>query len=191
MRAIAAAVLLVMSWGCRRDGRAGATARLDGGMRAEELPGKAQLRPPGCARDASRERAAAARANDLRSCPSAVAGARTKVEDVAGGIRIVVTAPTGRAAREIRTRSMRLTAATLATGDALSGGPSDCPIHYLPGTEAMVQFVRRGVRFTVTARRPEAIAALRESVRRRAATFSQPFELVPVAAVAVTRPRVP
>jgi hypothetical protein len=101
------------------------------------------------------------------------------VEDVPGGIQIAVIAPNGRAIREIRARATRLSSDKLATGDALGGGPSSCPIHYLPGAEATVRRVRGGVRFTVLARGADAVSVLRASVRHRAEAFSRPF--VPMA----------
>jgi hypothetical protein len=184
MRPIAVAVLLTL-WGAACGGarREGTDARPPGAVGDEDRARKAQLRPHQCPRDGTRERSAAAPANDLQVCPSAVAGASTRVDDVPGGVHIVVIASTGRAVREIRARAMRLTSDKLAAGDALGGGPSSCPIHYFPGTEATVRRVRGGVRFTVVARSADAVGVLRASVRQRAEAFTRPFVPMAVAVV--------
>jgi hypothetical protein len=193
-----AAVALLAVWGSTSSGCAGdepSPAIRKSGTTAlsSEIAGKARTRPQGqrCPTADRATHEAAAWANDVRVCPSTVGGATTRVEDVAGGVRIVVTATNAKAAREIRDRATRLTPAKLAAGDALAGGPSNCPIHYVPGTQATVQKVSGGIQITVLTSQVGAIEALRGAVKARAVATAKAADLATGAALAVRRAKGP
>jgi hypothetical protein len=101
-------------------------------------------------------------------CPGGVAGARTRVTDIANGVRIVITAKDRKAQEEIRKRANRIASVRQLPADATSAPTTRCLVAFYSGTETAVERIRGGIRVTVTVLKPEALDSLRAITRDRA-----------------------
>jgi len=107
-----------------------------------------------------------------KRCPTALPGVRVEVEDVAGGVRVVVLGETADDRRRILVHARYLEDATVrAERPDQALGPAArprCPV-VLAGTRVVVRPRPRGVELVVTARGSQTAARLRRLARQRLA----------------------
>jgi hypothetical protein len=115
----------------------------------------------------------------MENCPSAVAGARTSLRDIDGGVAMEITAAAPDATAHIRELAAlhgqmgapRSAEHVQHTGD--HGGPGTighCPIIHV-GTQVTVVPIDGGVRVTVRAIDAAAVDGLRADIRARVAAL--------------------
>ncbi len=122
---------------------------------------------------------AGAGVNKMAHCPSAVEGATTQIKDGKGAFDVIVTAKTGDAVSEIRSRARHLVdaakndAATLAhTGDGTGGGGQGrCPV-VMEDTAVTQKDIDGGVDLTVKPAKATDLASIRQEAQDRAAKFA-------------------
>jgi hypothetical protein len=120
-------------------------------------------------------------ANRMVHCPSAVAGAVTKVADTKDGVLVTVTAKDADGAKEIRARAAHLAQASKLDagkpehkGDGHGGGGlGRCPV-VLQDAIVEAKDVEGGSAITVKAEKKDGVAALQKEAKERAAAFSTP-----------------
>ncbi|MBX3214651.1 MAG: hypothetical protein KF850_21630 [Labilithrix sp.] len=121
---------------------------------------------------------AAAEAERMPLCPSAVDGARTSVTEVAGGVELAITAP-GEGAREIRRRASALSAAAEETRGKHQGSGAGrarfgrCPV-VMRNTKVAVREIPGGAAVVLAPSNAAELAWLRREVEARAAQLATP-----------------
>ncbi len=117
----------------------------------------------------------------MSHCPNAVAGAKTDVQDVPGGVALIVTAGDATAAREIQARAAFLgassrndTASVAHNGTGEGGGVfGRCPV-VMRNTKVVVTEVPGGSKLVVTPRDVKEQDWLRRESRSRLAEIGSP-----------------
>jgi hypothetical protein len=101
-------------------------------------------------------------------CPSWVRGARTKVDDISDGVRVVVTAETEPAVAEIRSRARYMVEGKSQGGDATGR----CPVQR--GARIETTDIEHGAEFKVRPGPNGSLKDLRSRARAMAALLPKP-----------------
>jgi hypothetical protein len=120
----------------------------------------------------------------MAHCPSTVLGAKTELQDVPGGVAIIVTAPDESAAKEIRARAAFLGASAqndvtpIAHNGTGEGGGifGRCPV-VMRNTKVDVSDVAGGSKLVVASRDGKELDWLRREARARLSEIGSPGSL--------------